>query len=138
MRISRSAAVVLTAVLGLTGCAALTGGLELYGKPVTLDQLTGTWTGDCDSTLVLGPGQAITVKDFPAAEEDLKITTRFSGTGSWEFEAVLQGETPTSLHVAVGTHRGVVDLAKSSHGELVLAVTVGDPDEGVGCRYTHS
>ncbi|AUG80806.1 hypothetical protein CFP65_6139 [Kitasatospora sp. MMS16-BH015] len=131
------AVALLPVLLGASGCAYLTGGLGPYGKPVTAGQLIGTWTGDCASTLVLRPDLTLTATGFPLEfDEHDQISTRTSGAGQWTVPTGDTAHPPERLPVSIGQHGYEVDLAMGAHGALVLAVTVGDPDEGVGCRYT--
>ncbi|GAA2795289.1 hypothetical protein GCM10010441_20700 [Kitasatospora paracochleata] len=132
-----SAAALSCALLLLTGCAYLTGGLSPYGKDVTADQLTGSWTGDCNSTLTINADLTASATDFPVAADSSTFTTRVSGAGTWRIVPREKDGTPEKLDLTFDSKGNEVDFAQGPHGSLILSDQVGDPDLGIACRYTH-
>ncbi|MFJ3233521.1 hypothetical protein [Streptomyces sp. NPDC086787] len=136
-RFLAAAALALGCALPLSGCAAMTGELAPYKKPVSEAQLVGTWNGDCDAKLVIGSDHKLTTTGFPtgADSQTLKITSRFTGSGSWAMVERF-GDLPAHVNLDLDNTPNDLDYAAGHDGSLVLAVTVGDPNDGVGCRFT--
>jgi hypothetical protein len=132
-------AATLACTLLLSGCAGMTGGLAPYHKTVTEAQLIGTWKGDCHSTLTVRANHGLDATGFPTAADATKltITSRASGTGDWQIFPGA-GDTPATLQISVGATTAGLDFAASSDGSLELTAAVGDPDNGVSCRFTQA
>ncbi|MEU7965417.1 hypothetical protein AB0D09_18335 [Streptomyces sp. NPDC049097] len=138
-------AIALGCALLLSGCAGLSGGLPPYGKPVTQAQLVGMWKGSwrniCHATLMLRSDHSLSATGFPTDDDDahrLEAIRRVSGTGTWMISPGVDKGDPPTLDLTIGATGDSLDFAAGHGGTLVLAATIGDPDDGVGCRFTRT
>ncbi|MFC8263691.1 hypothetical protein ACFUNF_40350 [Streptomyces sp. NPDC057291] len=121
-------------VLSVSACVGW-GGYPL-AKNVHESQLVGTWRArKCGTTVALksdGSASATGIPTDTDVELDSKVTQRVSGDGTWgidEFSGKQQ------LEVVVGNEHIPFDLYRDK-GRLLVALTVGDPDDMNWCILT--
>ncbi|MFF7082119.1 hypothetical protein [Streptomyces lavendulae] len=105
--------------------------------PLTDSRVVGTWNGtNCPATLTIDADHSARVTGFPVASDGSKVTKTVAGEGSWKIEPAV-GHTLSRLSLTIGS-AGHEAASGKDGSTTVLFVTVGDPDDGVACRYTRS
>ncbi|MFD8425231.1 hypothetical protein [Streptomyces sp. NPDC059466] len=118
----------------LSVCACTGWGGYPPAKNVHDSQLIGTWHArKCDTTLTLNPDRSASATGVPTEMElDGKVTQRVSGNGTWKIDD-FGGEQ--QLDVVMGDEHTPFDLYRDK-GRLLVALTVGDPDNANSCVLT--
>lgn len=137
-----SAAIAVAAAMGaLAGCATGPYGYDLPARPVTETQFLGHWVeqgGDCPGAeltfAVGGTAQVKAIRD----EEDTDSPTSsgkplLSGTAAWRLDAAVH-DYPQNIQFQVRDQPYEADFGQDAR-DLVIVVTIGDPDAGVACTY---
>jgi hypothetical protein len=105
--------------------------------PLTDSRVVGTWNGtNCAATLAINADHSAQVTGFPVDSDGSKVTRTVAGDGSWTIDPAV-GDTPPRLSLTMGSAGHEVESGKDG-STTVLFVTVGDPDDGVACRYIRS
>ncbi|MEU3910940.1 hypothetical protein [Streptomyces sp. NPDC029721] len=103
--------------------------------PLTDSRVVGTWNGtNCPATLTINADHSARVTGFPVDTDGSKVTRSVAGDGSWKIDPAV---VPQRLSLTIGSAGHEVGSGKDG-STTVLYVTVGDPDDGVACRYLRS
>ncbi|MER7343695.1 hypothetical protein ABT403_38540 [Streptomyces sp. NPDC000075] len=95
----------------------------------------GTWNGtNCTATLTINADHSAQVTGFPVDSDGSKVTKTVDGDGSWKLGPAGDDAGPHRLSLTMGSSGHEVESGKDG-STTVLFVMVGDPDDGVACRY---
>lgn len=105
--------------------------------PVTRDQVTGRWKGDCagtGATLDIVADGTFSARKFLANVEGIENEPRrVDGTGPWSLSEGVEGVTPQTLRLNL-YHRIYALHFVRDGSELRLRVII-DPDAGLDCNF---
>jgi hypothetical protein len=125
---------LISAPVALSVSACMGWGGYPHAKNVHGSQLIGTWRArECDTTLTLNPDGSASTTGIPTEMKlDGKVTQRVSGDGTWEID---ESGAEQQLDVVMGDQHTPFDLYRDN-GRLLMALTVGDPDDMNWCTLT--
>ncbi len=125
---------LISAPMALSVSACMGWGGYPPAKNVHDSQLIGTWRArECDTTLTLNPDGSASATGIPTEMHlDGKVTQRASGDGTWE---IYKSGAEQELDVTIGDEETPFDLYRDN-GRLLVALTVGDPDDMNWCTLT--
>ncbi|MEU2620178.1 hypothetical protein ABZ642_18950 [Streptomyces sp. NPDC007157] len=125
---------LISAPVALSVSACVGWGGYPHAKNVHESQLIGTWHArKCDTTLTLNPDGSASATGIPTEMQlNGKVTQRVTGDGTWEINESDDGQ---QLDVAIEDEHTPFDLYRDK-GRLLVALTVGDPDDMNSCILT--
>ncbi|MGW7259130.1 hypothetical protein [Streptomyces sp. NPDC054834] len=125
---------LMSAPMALSVSACMGWGGYPPAKNVHASQLIGIWRArGCDTTLALNPDGSASATGIPTEMDlDGKVAQRVSGDGTWEID---ESGVERQLELVMEDQRTPFDLYRDK-GRLLVALTVGDPDDMNSCLLT--
>lgn len=126
---------VLALALALTTACGPTPDEDL--PPVTRNQVTGHWKGDCagkEAMLDIAEDGTFAVKGFLAHADGVENEPRrIDGTGPWYLFEGVENVTPQTLDLKLNNRVYALRYVRDGN-ELALSIVV-DPDAGLDCNF---
>ncbi|MEU6665833.1 hypothetical protein [Streptomyces sp. NPDC046727] len=125
---------LVSAPMALAVSACMGWGGYPHAKNIHESQLIGTWRArKCDTTVTLKRDGSASATGIPTEMRlDGKITQRVSGDGTWKID---EFGAEQQLDLVIGDEHTPFDLYRDK-GRLLVALTVGDPDDMNACILT--